>query len=802
MPRAPLVRSLTAVMALAVSSPARAQSADRYPLIPRPATLAAGPGELALDAEVSVAYDPAGDDALRAAVAWWLDDARAASGLALAETGDPDDPAAGRVLRFRLDPGLDLGGEAYRLEIDSGGLRLEAATPAGVFYGIQTLRQLSPLSIERAIERAESAGRPVGASRAPGGRSRTGAVAEFSLPAVRIEDSPRFVYRGLHLDVGRHLFPVEFIKRYIDLLSRFKLNTFHWHLTEDQGWRIEIERYPRLTEVGAWRAETMVGKNFDPYVGDGEPYGGFYTRDEVRDVVAYAAARHVTVIPEIEMPGHSLAALAAYPELACTGGPFAVGTRWGVYDDIYCPTERTFEFLEDVLLEVMELFPSPYIHIGGDEAPKTRWRESAVAQAVMREHGLQSEEDLQSWFMRRIERFLGEHGRRLIGWDEILEGGLPPDATVMSWRGTGGGIEAARRGHHVIMTPGTHLYFDHYQSEDRAREPLAIGGHTPLEKVYGFEPVPAVLDRDAARRILGAQANVWTEYIRTPEHVEYMVYPRALALAEVVWSPRALRDFDDFAARLPAALARLDRHGVGYRVPTVRGLGGERLTLEDRVAVRLASPLPDAEIRYTLDGGDPGPGSPRYRAPLEVALDEGPVEVRARLFLPDGRASPVTAGRFARAVPIAPAGVDGAELASGLRYEVAAGRFGSVREVAAAQLQRRGRLPEPGFVDSFSEDAFGLRFSGYVEVPESGVYTFHLASDDGSRLSIAGRTVVDHDGPHAVTEKSGQVALAAGRHAVELLYFEAGGEEGLSLEVTPPRGARGKIPRDWWSSPE
>jgi len=786
--------------------PALAQDGDRYAVVPRPATLIPVPGELALGPGVRVAFHPADDEALRAAVAWWLEDARAASGLALPETrGDEDvDPSTMRQLRFRLDPEIDTGAEGYRLEISAEGLLLEAATPAGVFYGVQTLRQLSPLSIERGGGSRGTAG---GGTEEESGARPDGSTAadeggiDFTLPAVQIEDAPRFGYRGLHLDVGRHLFPVDFIRRYIDLLARFKLNTFHWHLTEDQGWRIEIERYPRLTGVGAWRDETMVAKNFDPYVGDGEPYGGSYTQDEVREVVAYAAARHVTVIPEIEMPGHSLAALAAYPELACTEGPFAVGTRWGVYEDIYCPTEETFEFLENVLLEVLELFPSRYIHIGGDEAPKTRWRESEVAQAVMREHGLEDEEELQSWFIRRIERFLNEHGRRLIGWDEILEGGLAPDATVMSWRGIAGGVEAARQGHDVVMTPNTHLYFDHYQSADQAREPLAIGGHTPLEKVYAFEPVPAALEDDAARHVLGAQANVWTEYIRTPEHVEYMVYPRALALGEVVWTPRERRSWEDFSARLPDALARLDGHGVRYRIPDVRGLSGERLTLADHAMVRLASPVRRATIRYTLDGTDPDAASPRYDAPLELALDGRGAEVRARLFLPDGRAGPVSSGRFIRADPLAPLEVDEA-LEAGLRYEIAVGGFASVDEVAAAPLEPRGRLRGPGFVDTFSEEAFGLRFSGFVEVPETGVYTFHLTSDDGSRLRIAGRTVIDHDGPHAASEKSGRVALAAGRHAVELLYFEAGGGEALSLEVTPPGGVRGRVPREWWSSPD
>ncbi|HET7584994.1 MAG TPA: beta-N-acetylhexosaminidase [Gemmatimonadaceae bacterium] len=449
-------------------------------------------------------------------------------------------PRSAPAVLLTIDPSFpDSSHEAYALVVDSAGVRITARDHAGVFYGLQTLRELV---------------RPDSARAADG----------WSIPAARIDDAPRFPYRGAHLDVVRHFFPVAFVERYIDLLARYKLNTFHWHLTDDQGWRIEIERYPRLTSVGSRRTETVVGKHFDPYVGDGVPYGGYYTQEEIRQVVAYAAERYVTVIPEIEMPGHARAALAAYPDLACTPGPFTVATRWGVFDDIFCPTEHTFDFLENVLTEVMALFPGTYIHVGGDEVPKRRWRESDAAQAVMRREGLANEAELQSYFMRRIEAFLTAHGRRLIGWDEILEGGLPPEATVMSWRGTAGGIAAARAGHDVIMTPSDFLYFDHYQG-DPATEPLAIGGFTPLGKVYAFEPVPDSLTADQARHILGAQANVWTEYIATESQVEYMLFPRLLALAEVVWSPRASRDWESFEARLPSQLEALDRAWVRYR---------------------------------------------------------------------------------------------------------------------------------------------------------------------------------------------------------------------------------------------
>jgi hexosaminidase len=440
----------------------------------------------------------------------------------------------GGTIVLRLGSDAPDGAEAYRLEVTPQGIEVAARDPRGLFYGIQTLRQLIAASPQ-------------------------------AVPAVRILDAPRFAYRGLHLDVGRHFFPVEFIKKYIDLLAAFKLNTFHWHLTEDQGWRLEIKKYPKLTEVGAWRKETIVGHaRRGPKGYDGVPHGGFYTQEQAREVVAYARDRGVTVLPEIEMPGHSLAALAAYPEYANVPGPFEVRTTWGISEEVFAPSEGTFRFLEDILREVMAIFPSEYIHIGGDEAPKRRWKESPLAQEIIKKEKLAGEDELQSWFIRRIERFLNTHGRRLIGWDEILEGGLAPDATVMSWRGTKGGIAAAKQGHDVVMAPQEDLYFDHYQA-DPEHEPLAIGGLTPIEDTYRYEPVAAELSASEARHVLGPQACVWTEYMPTTEQVEYMAYPRALALAEIAWSPREARDWASFSARLPAGQRYLDVLRVRYR---------------------------------------------------------------------------------------------------------------------------------------------------------------------------------------------------------------------------------------------
>jgi hexosaminidase len=520
-----------------------------FHLIPKPQHLQAGEGELPLDAKTRIVLSDPGNAELMAIAERWAAPLRRASGLPLLIADQAAGKRASGEIHFKLDAAAAGGAEeGYTLRIDKDGVTLAAARPAGLFYGAWTLSQLLPPEV-------------LGDGVLGDG---VAADAVWTLPAVEITDAPRFPYRGMHLDVARHMFPVAFVKRYIDLLAMYKMNTFHWHLTEDQGWRIEIKKYPKLTEISAFRKETQVKKQRRPFVGDGKRYGGFYTQDEVREVVAYAAERYVTVIPEIEMPGHSTAVLAAYPELGCTEGPFEVAMTWGVFEDIYCPSEETFQFLENVLTEVMELFPSRYIHIGGDEAPKTAWEKSELAQAVIEREGLKDEHELQSYFIRRIEAFLLKNGRRLVGWDEILEGGLAPEATVMSWRGMEGGIAAAREGHDVIMTPTSHVYFDYYQAE-KSKEPLAIGGLTPLEKVYDFEPVPAELTAEEGKHVLGAQGNVWTEYMKTTEYVEYMVFPRLLALAEVVWSPRQERNWMDFKRRLPEQLERLGQLGVNYR---------------------------------------------------------------------------------------------------------------------------------------------------------------------------------------------------------------------------------------------
>lgn len=456
------------------------------------------------------------------------------------EINSGDNHPSKNLILLLQDTTLNIGEEAYTLASDKKAVKIISSNPKGSFYGVQTLLQLADINkIDDQVEYSNI------------------------IPGVIIQDNPRFKWRGMHLDVCRHFYDKEFVKKYIDLLAMHKMNTFHWHLTEDQGWRIEIKKYPKLTEIGSYRSETMVEKNWNEF--DGTPHKGFYTQEDIKEIVNYANERFITIVPEIEMPGHSLAALASYPEFGCTGGPYEVAKTWGVFNDVYCAgNDKTFEFLEDILAEVIDLFPGEYIHIGGDECPKEEWKECRKCQKRMKEEGLKDEFELQSYFIRRIEKFLIANNKKLIGWDEILEGGLAPEATVMSWRGTDGGIHAAKMGHDVVMSPNNECYFDHYQAEPE-NEPLAIGGYTDLKDVYSYEPVPTELTNEEVKHILGAQANVWTEYITTPEHVEYMVLPRLCALSEVVWTDPKIKDFEDFKSRLSKHVLRLEFKHYNYR---------------------------------------------------------------------------------------------------------------------------------------------------------------------------------------------------------------------------------------------
>jgi hexosaminidase len=576
------MKTALCLLIIALHTFALAQRAAVVPVIPKPAVFhRSGPGfRITPKTLITV---PAGEFRNEADLLnEWL---QHHYGFAL-EFAEDGDGSSGIVLA--PSNGRIGDNEGYSLSVTKDRIRLIGAK-MGMLYGIETLIQLLPPERRPSID----------------------------VPGVEIQDAPRYRWRGMHLDVARHFFPKEFVKRYIDELVLYKMNTFHFHLTDDQGWRIEIHAYPKLTQVGAWRSGSMIGPYADQRY-DSIRYGGFYTQDDIREIVAYALKRHVTIVPEIEMPGHAMAALAAYPELSCTGGPFEVAKGWGVFDDVFCPSEETFTFLEGVLSEISVLFPGKYVHVGGDECPKTRWKACPHCQALIKGEGLKDEAGLQSYFIRRIERFLNARGKQLIGWDEILEGGLAPNATVMSWRGTDGGIAAAKQGHRVIMTPGSHCYFDYYQGDPRY-EPLAIGGYTPLEKVYSYEPTPPELTTEEQKFILGAQGNLWTEYITTPQQVEYMAIPRMAALAEVLWSPKQQRSYPDFQQRLMAHFALLDSLGVNYArsIYEVHAVAKPSPSGEG-VLFELSTPLDSTGIRYTLDGSVPSSSSMPYLSPIRI----------------------------------------------------------------------------------------------------------------------------------------------------------------------------------------
>ncbi len=590
---------LAAVLALALPA-----------VIPLPREMTAAPGAFVLPAAVRIgARDPAAREA-----ASFLADALRAHGRTADVGAVRGASPAIRLAAQAHDPRL--GDEGYALDVGPSGVTLDANTGAGLFYGVQTLEQM-----------LDGAG---------------GALA-----GVHVVDRPEHAWRGLHLDVSRHFFPVAVVERYVDLAARYKLNTFHWHLTDDQGWRLEIRRYPRLTTVGGCRAGTQAGGPGSQRT-DGRPVCGWYTQDQVREVVAYAARRHVTIVPEIEMPGHAVEVLAAYPQFGCGPGPYATRELWGVSSEILCPTEATFGFVDAVLSEVAALFPGPYVHIGGDEVPTTAWRASPFVTALMQREHLPTYEAVQGYFTRRVETLARAHGKRIVGWDEIVAGAVTPEAIVMVWHEAPEIVHAALVHNDVVMTPDPTLYFDAYQGNP-AYEPLAIGGLTTARTVYDYRP-------PAGTHVLGVQGNLWTEFVPTPEQLWYMAFPRELALAEIAWTPPARLDADDFAQRLGPALARLERDGVPFRIPApVFSASGAALTFPAQQLVRnraavtvdgagidvaLSETVPDATIRYTLDGSLPSAASPPYAAPLHVALAPGErATVAAIAVLADGRRS-------------------------------------------------------------------------------------------------------------------------------------------------------------------
>ncbi len=744
--------SLLVFCLLLVTAAVRAQ-VTRYDIVPKPASLKYLNGKFELNKQTRIiASDEAGFK-IAALLNTYL---QKNYGFKLAQpAGVPRNNRNAIVIEPQSKIPAHLTGDAYGIYIVGEGVLL-AGRGAGQFYALQSFLQMLPAKMD-------------------GGKA--------VLPSVDIADKPRFRYRGMHLDVGRHFMPVEFLKKYLDLMAQYKFNYFHWHLTDDQGWRIEIKKYPKLTQVGGYRKETVKDRQLNPYVGDNLPHGGFYTQEQVKEVIAYARALHITTIPEIEMPGHSSAAIAAYPELACKEDKYEVMPTWGIFKQTFCPKEETFKFLEDVLTEVIALFPdSPYIHIGGDEILKDQWKESPLVQELKQKENLKDEHEVQSYFIRRMEKFINAKGKRIIGWDEILEGGLAPDATVMSWRGMKGGIEAAKAKHEVIMTPTDYCYFDYGQGDPRT-EPLNIGGYLPLEKVYSFDPVPKELSADEAKYIIGGQANIWTEYIKNPDKVEYMAFPRMLALAEVVWSPQETRDYKDFLTRLPWQLVRLDRQDVKYRIPEPEGLKNIVIGKEQDSAEIFLSSLPGSRVFYTLDGSEPSEFSSAYAGPVKVTLATNARAILKTIVVTgDGRKSSTYSSVILRRdlLPAA-APATGEPKIEGMAYSLYKGTFNSVQIMDGIEPAAKGETKLFALRQFNEKENFGVIWDAYIKVPEDGLYDFAIDSDDGAVLMIDDETVVDNDGVHTRKTATGDIPLAKGFHRIRVKYFQGSSEMLLNL---------------------
>jgi len=601
------------LLLLVLSTTAFAQKDPYMGIIPAPVSVTKTPGEFKLDPETIILVDTPDNKAVRF-FNNYLKNAGYVNTVVDVNRVDRKNYSLKNTITLSLNFKGNMSPEGYKLQITGQQIIVEGRG-AGLFYGIQTLIQL--------IHGTN-----------PG---------YATIPCAVINDYPRFPYRGMHLDVARHFFDVDFVKKYLDLMAAYKLNNFHWHLTDDQGWRIEIKKYPKLTEVGSIRAQTKIGRagGIDSDLYDNTPYGGFYTQDQIEDIIHYAEDRYINIVPEIEMPGHSLAAVTAYPELSCDPSkPYKVKETWGESQDVLCPTDETFKMMDEILMEVMNIFPGKYIHIGGDECPKIAWQKSDFCRQLMSEQNMNDASNLESYFISRIEKFVNAQGRQIIGWDEILEGGLAPNATVMSWRGEGGGIAAAQLGHDVIMTPGSGgLYLDHAQSKS-AQEPLSIGGNAPLSKTYSYDPIPAALNTEQQKHVIGVQGNVWTEYMSTPAKVEYMILPRMFAVSEVAWTPKENKDYTNFSEeRVAKHLAKLDAQGYDYRVPVA--YGAEDTTINgNKINVVLKTPVDGAKIFYTIDGYAPRETDLEYKEPLQFTIPEHKtIHLKTITITPSGKRS-------------------------------------------------------------------------------------------------------------------------------------------------------------------
>ena len=710
-------------------------------IIPTPQSLVQHDGFFRLGSNTAIA---AASPEAKTVAEFFAAKMRTATGLSIqvAEKGN---------IQLSVDPSLDVANdEGYTLDVTKDGAVVVAKTAQGLFYGMQSFLQLLPAEIESP--------------------SKVNGIA-WQAPAVSIKDAPRFGYRGIMLDPCRHFMPVENVKKYLDVLSLFKMNRMHWHLTDDQGWRIEIKKYPKLTEIASKRID-----------GEGTEHSGYYTQEEIKEIVKYAADRFITVVPELELPGHEMAAIAAYPNLSCKGEQGTPRVIWGVEDIVMCPgKEDMFTFLQDVIDEMVPLFPSEYFHIGGDECPKISWKNCPLCQKRIKEEGLKAdskhsaEERLQSYVIQRMEKYLATKGKKIIGWDEILEGGLAPSATVMSWRGEDGGIAAALMDHTVIMTPGGNgMYLDAYQGDSKI-EPVTIGGYTLLEKTYSYDPIPDTLvAMGKSNYILGVQGNTWSEYMYDEAKRDYMVFPRILAVAEIGWTNLDRKDYKDFERRIENAYVRLDGHAINYHIPQPEQPNGSCnfVAFTDKASLEFKTTRP-IKMVYTLDGSEPTPASTAYTAPIEITET---TTLKIASVLPSGKMSPIRTIQVEKqSLPLAK---EVAKTTPGLNMEVTDGMYLNVKELEAAQKETKKSvikdLKEIRSVVKTSESMRGVNqyaavATGYVNIPEDGVY---FISSDLEEVWIDGKLLVNNGGEvKRFSRHDSSVALAKGLHEIKAVFL-------------------------------
>ncbi|WPU91037.1 family 20 glycosylhydrolase [Mucilaginibacter sabulilitoris] len=750
------------VFTLALS--ARAQDAAKFPLIPYPSQLTAGEGSFVITGKTNIITAKE-----------FTNEAGELNTLMLKALGKRLLIVKGnkpRAIKLVYDAALTAP-EAYKLNISKSQVIITAKDPAGVFHAVETIRQLLPVSVEKGI-----------------------VSKSLTLPAVTIEDQPAYAWRGMHLDVSRHFFSISYLKKFIDRMALYKMNKLHLHLTDDQGWRIEIKKYPKLTEEGAWRtfnnqdsACMKRAKDNPDFVIDKEHivqrngktmYGGFYTQQEMKGVVAYAAARHIDIIPEIDMPGHMMAAINSYPFLTCNGE-----NSWGkLFTKPICPgNESTYEFAQNVFSEIMDIFPSKYIHIGGDEVDRTTWGESEACKALMAREGIKDLPALQSYFINRMEKFFNSKGRKLIGWDEIIEGGISPTAIIMYWRTwvPDAPVKAVKNGNTVIMTPGEPLYFDNQPDQ------------YSIDRVYHFNPIPKVLNAEEAKSIIGAQANIWTEMIPSEKRADYMYMPRLTALAEMLWTNQPDK-YNSYLQRLVKQYSRMDAMNINYRLPDLPGLLNQYV-FTDEGRLSISKPLPSLTIRYTTDGTLPDVKSPELSSPLSIKKSE---LIKVAAFTPNGTRGDVYNLNYTQQQMLGTVKVAPPKPGLVCSYYKAAFKHTSLMQDAKVDSTfTTNAISVPATVKAPS---FGIAYKGYIDVPSDGIYSFYLTCDDGGVLKIGPTVTVDNDGNHSAQERSGQVALKMGLHPFALDFIEGGGGFKLLLKYSLNGSEPKEVPGEWFKN--